>query len=97
MSEAINDLVGSVGSLTQVVAQLVVCAKADLPGELLTADQLAARLKIPARTLKDQASAGLLPHHRFGKHYRFDTDDIAEILRLTKRQPTRRRSSLQAA
>ena len=48
--------------------------------ELLTVDDLAVVLKIPARTIKDQLAAGLLPHHRFGKHYRFDAEDVKEIL-----------------
>ncbi|MEJ1105482.1 MULTISPECIES: helix-turn-helix domain-containing protein [unclassified Kribbella] len=55
--------------------------------ELLTVDDLAVVLKIPARTIKDQLAAGLLPHHRFGKHYRFDADDVKEILRMTAKKP----------
>lgn len=31
------------------------------------------------RTLRDLAAAGLVPHHRIGKHYRFSRDDIAEM------------------
>lgn len=30
---------------------------------------------------KDQAAAGVLPHRRFGKHYRFSRDDLQEIVR----------------
>jgi excisionase family DNA binding protein len=70
------------------------------PGDLLTAEELAERFRLSARTLKDQAGAGLLPHHRFGKHYRFSEDDIAEILRLTKHEPktrTRRGCGVRAA
>jgi excisionase family DNA binding protein len=51
---------------------------------LLTAEELAERFRLSARTIKDQASAGLIPHHRFGKHYRFSMDDIDEILRQSK-------------
>ncbi|WP_255637881.1 helix-turn-helix domain-containing protein [Amycolatopsis sp. DSM 110486] len=39
-------------------------------------------LQLSPRTLKDQAAAGVLPHHRFGKHYRFTRGDVAEIVRL---------------
>ena len=65
--------------------------------ELLTVDDLAVVLKIPARTIKDQLAAGLLPHHRFGKHYRFDAEDVKEILHMTAKKPvngpTRSRSA----
>jgi len=58
---------------------------------LLTAEELAERFRLSARTLKDQAAAGLIPHHRFGKHYRFSAEDIAEILRSTQQEPRIRR------
>ena len=65
--------------------------------ELLTVDDLAVVLKIPARTIKDQLAAGLLPHHRFGKHYRFDAEDVKEILQMTAKKavngPARSRSA----
>lgn len=88
MSESMAALARSVNLLAETIADLACTVRTDRPGELLTADELAERLKIPARTIKDQASAGLLPHHRFGKHYRFSEDDIAAILKLTNRQPT---------
>lgn len=50
------------------------------PDALLTADELAEILQLPARTVKDQAAAGALPHRRFGKHYRFSRDDLHEIV-----------------
>lgn len=55
--------------------------------------QLGEILQLPPRTLKDQAAAGVLPHHRFGKHYRFSRSDISAILRLTQQseKPRRRR------
>jgi excisionase family DNA binding protein len=90
MTESIAALAASVGALAEVVAQLTASARADRPGELLTAEDLSERLKIPARTIKDQACAGRFPHHRFGKHYRFSRDDITEILRITKQQPVTR-------
>jgi len=90
MTEPIVGLAASVEALAEVVARLTASVQADSPGELLTAEDLAERLKIPARTIKDHASAGRLPHHRFGKHYRFSSDDITEILRITKQQPVTR-------
>lgn len=90
MTDPMVDLAASVEVLAEVVARLSESVQADRPGELLTAEDLAERLKIPARTIKDQACAGRLPHHRFGKHYRFSREDITEILRITKQQPVTR-------
>lgn len=53
------------------------------PDAVLTAEQVGALLQLSPRTLKDQAAAGVLPHHRFGKHYRFTRGDVAEIVRLS--------------
>lgn len=83
-------LINCLQSLGQSVSVLAAAVRADALGELLTADELAERFRIPARTIRDQASAGMLPHHRLGKHYRFSKDDVAEILRLTKQQPLHR-------
>ncbi|MFJ9787520.1 helix-turn-helix domain-containing protein [Amycolatopsis sp. NPDC101161] len=41
------------------------------PDALLTAEQVGELLQLSPRTLKDRAAAGAVPHHRFGKHYRF--------------------------
>lgn len=63
------------------------------PDALLTAEEVGALLQLSPRTLKDQAAAGVLPHHRFGKHYRFTRADVAEIVRLSAapvKQPRRR-------
>jgi excisionase family DNA binding protein len=53
------------------------------PNALLTAEQVGELLQLSPRTLKDQAAAGVLPRHRFGKHYRFTRGDVAEIVRLS--------------
>jgi excisionase family DNA binding protein len=61
------------------------------PDALLTAEELGELLQLSARTLKEQAGAGVIPHHRFGKHYRFSRDDVREILRRTQHEaPVRR-------
>ena len=57
------------------------------PDALLTAEELGEILRIPARTVKDQAAAGVLPHRRFGKHYRFSRDDLQEIVRRAGHTP----------
>src|SRR3954451_14293907 len=72
--------------LADAIAQLEVKSALGID-ELLTVDDLAVVLKIPARTIKDQLAAGLLPHHRFGKHYRFDAEDVKEILRMAAKKP----------
>jgi len=66
------------------------------PDALLTAEEVAELLQLSPRTLKDQAAAGVLPHHRFGKHYRFTRGDVAEIVRLSAApvKPPRRRVPL---
>jgi excisionase family DNA binding protein len=60
------------------------------PDALLTAEQLGELFQLSPRTLKDQAGAGVIPHHRFGKHYRFSRADIQQILRLTQHDPSHR-------
>ncbi|MEV7099685.1 helix-turn-helix domain-containing protein [Amycolatopsis sp. NPDC051045] len=66
------------------------------PDALLTAEEVGELLQLSPRTLKDQAAAGVLPHHRFGKHYRFTRADVAEIVRLSAApvKPPRRRVSV---
>jgi excisionase family DNA binding protein len=60
------------------------------PDALLTAEQLGEIFQLSPRTLKDQAGAGAIPHHRFGKHYRFSRGDIQHILQQTQHQPAQR-------
>lgn len=80
---SLND---SMRLLAEAIARLGVKATAGVD-ELLTVDDLAVVLKIPARTIKDQLAAGLLPHHRFGKHYRFSVEDVEAILRMSAKKP----------
>lgn len=66
------------------------------PNRLLTVDELADVLRIPARTLHDQTAHGAFPHRRWGKHIRFSPEDVTEIIRLMYRAPvaaSRRNSS----
>jgi excisionase family DNA binding protein len=87
------------GELTRCVAELVealrgLTARAPLQAEkLLTPEEAAEVLQIPARTLRARAATQHFPHHRLGKHYRFSRDDMIEILRITQvatRPPVRR-------
>ena len=64
----------------------------DDPDRLLTAEELGELFQLSPRTLKDQAAAGAIAHHRFGKHYRFSRGDIAQILHGSQQasRPVRR-------
>ncbi|MEA5365196.1 helix-turn-helix domain-containing protein [Amycolatopsis sp., V23-08] len=66
------------------------------PDALLTAEEVGELLQLSPRTLKAQAAAGVLPHHRFGKDYRLGRADVSEIVRLgaTEVKPPRRRVSV---
>jgi excisionase family DNA binding protein len=60
--------------------QNLLAAREDDPDRLFTAEELGTLFQLSPRTLKDQAAAGTIAHHRFGKHYRFSRSDIASIL-----------------
>ncbi|EMD26047.1 hypothetical protein [Amycolatopsis azurea] len=47
--------------------------------------------------MKDRAAAGAFPHRRFGKHYRFSREDVAEIVRLTRSEVRSYRGGMRAA
>lgn len=67
------------------------------PQALLTAEQVGDLLQLSPRTLKEQASAGQIPHHRLGKHYRFSRRDLDAILELAQgaESASRRRTGAQ--
>ena len=69
----------------------------DDPDRLFTAEELGALFQLSPRTLKDQAAAGAIAHHRFGKHYRFSRSDIAEILHGSQQAARPPRRSWRAA
>jgi excisionase family DNA binding protein len=89
-------LVACLGRLADVVEQSFGARERD-PDVLLTAEELGDLLHLSPRTLKDQAAAGVLPHHRFGKHYRFHRKDITEILRRSQQTPPPSNGGLRAA
>jgi excisionase family DNA binding protein len=90
-----DEVVECLAALTTLARTWTERVPAD-PDALLTAEQLGELLQLSPRTLKDQAAAGVLPHHRFGKHYRFSRNDISAILRLTQQseKPQRRRLNI---
>ena len=50
---------------------------------LLTATQLAARWRIPVRTIYAWARSNTIPHYRAGRLLRFDTTEVEEHFRST--------------
>jgi excisionase family DNA binding protein len=50
------------------------------PLRLLRVEEVADLLALPVRTVRDRAAAGVIPHRRFGKHYRFSRADVAAIV-----------------
>jgi hypothetical protein len=66
-----------------------------MTGELHTAAEAAAILKVRESWLKTKASARLIPCTFVGKHLRFSDSDIADIMRMGYRPPvtSRRRAA----
>ena len=83
--EALDGVAAAIRELAAAVHAAAPEPQAD-PDALLTAEQVGEMLQLSPRTLKDQAAAGAVPHHRFGKHYRFTRGDVAEIVRLSAAQ-----------
>ncbi|WP_081916191.1 helix-turn-helix domain-containing protein [Saccharothrix sp. NRRL B-16314] len=91
-----DEVVECLAALTTLARVWAERAPAD-PDALLTAEQLGELLQLSPRTLQDQAAAGVLPHHRFGRHYRFSRSDISAILRLSEQSAKPRRKRLNIA
>jgi excisionase family DNA binding protein len=51
---------------------------------LLTAEELAERLGVPAKWPLTQARAGHIPHLKLGRYVRFDVDDVERWLETVK-------------
>lgn len=54
----------------------------DGPAELLTAEELADRLKVPLSWIYEQSRQGNIPTHRLGRYIRFN---LAEVLASQKK------------
>lgn len=91
VTAAATELADAARTLADAVRTLAEHAPHD-PDALLTAEQLGDLLRLSSRTLKEQAAAGLIPHRRFGKHYRFSRGDAAEIVRLARKTPVPQRN-----
>ena len=74
------------GSLVDLAVGVMVAPGAKLVlNEILTVDELAARLKVPSSTIEELARKGKLPGaFRVGKHWRFDLDRLRVDLSNTK-------------
>ena len=62
-----ESLTGQVREVVTILRDLLI-PKQDDPDRLFTAEELGALFHLSPRTLKDQAAAGMIAHHRFGKH-----------------------------
>lgn len=51
----------------------------------MTYEQLAAELGVSTRFVKRHAARW--PHHRYGRSYRFDADDVAAIKKMHEHRP----------
>ncbi|RSM73331.1 DNA-binding protein [Amycolatopsis sp. WAC 01375] len=89
-------LAASIRELANAIRALAAHAPRD-PDALLTAEDVGALLGLSPRSLKDRAAAGAFPHRRFGKHYRFSQEDVAEIVQLTKSEVRPYRGGMRAA
>lgn len=67
------------------------------PLHLLRAEEVAQLLALPPRTVRDRAAAGVIPHRRFGKHYRFSRSDVDAMVRQMERAARPVRTPLRAA
>ena len=89
-------VVAAVGEVAEAVRDLAERTPPD-PHRLLRAEEVAQLLQLPARTVRDRAAAGAIPHRRFGKHYRFSLSDVEQIVRSMERIPHQQPGPLQAA
>jgi excisionase family DNA binding protein len=78
VAEALRDIAAAVRESTDR-------AEPD-PLRLLRAEEVAELLALPVRTVRDRAAAGVIPHRRFGKHYRFSRADVEAIVGLMARE-----------
>src|SRR5215471_12004608 len=70
------ELKAIVGSLIDLAVRVMETNRTQLPlNEVLTAEELSTRLKIPGSTIEELARKGKIPGaFRVGRHWRFDLD-----------------------
>lgn len=94
--EAPGPIAAALRDIAAAVRELADRAEPD-PLRLLRAEEVAELLALPARTVRDRAAAGAIPHRRFGKHYRFSRSDVDAIVRQMERTAPSVRRPLRAA
>jgi excisionase family DNA binding protein len=77
-----DELKKILGALIDLSVRVVAAnGKRFILNEILTAEELAARLKVPLSTIEELARRGKLPGaFRVGKHWRFDLDLLRTAL-----------------
>lgn len=90
-------VVAALQDIAAAVRSLANAPTSPSPHQLLRAEHVAELLQLPIRTVRDRAAAGVIPHRRFGKHYRFSLADVEQIVQATERKPRQHRRPLQAA
>ncbi len=81
MSETITPLESALEELLRrIIRQEIQGLKGELngQGELLTAEKLAERLKVPVSWVYEQSRQGNIPTHRLGRYIRFDPRAVIE-------------------
>jgi len=83
MSETITPLESALeGLLRRIIREEIRAANGDKgPDELLSPEELAARLKVPPTWVYEQSRQGKIPTHRVGRYIRFN---LAEVLASQK-------------
>ncbi len=79
MSETITPLESALEELLRrIIRQEIQGLKGELngQGELLTAEKLAERLKVPVSWVYEQSRQGNIPTHRIGRYIRFDLNEV---------------------
>lgn len=68
-----------------VVVTAPSAAQKDDAGDLLTAEELAGRTRIPPQWYLEAARQGRIPHHRIGRYRRFKLSEVLECSRFGER------------
>ncbi len=65
--------------LRRIIREEIRAANGDKgPDELLSPEELAARLKVPPTWVYEQSRMGNIPTHRLGRYIRFDLHEVLE-------------------
>ena len=79
MSDTITTLETALESLfRRIVREEIQLCQDGNTAELLTPEELAARLKVPLSWVYEQSRQGNIPTHRLGRYIRFDLREVIE-------------------